>query len=41
MVAVAEWFRRNTVDVVYMGSNPIGHPNYNILCFKAKKRLNL
>ena len=26
MVDVAEWFRRNTVDVVYVGSNPTIHP---------------
>ena len=40
MVAVAEWFRRNTVDVVYMGSNPIGHPKImsNMLHFSARNR---
>lgn len=41
MVAVAEWLRRKIVVLVYVGSIPTGHPNYNILCFKAKKRLNL
>lgn len=27
MVSMPEWFRGHTVDVVYIGSNPITHPN--------------
>ena len=33
MVYVAERFRRNTVDVVYAGSNPVVHP---IMIVKVK-----
>lgn len=37
MVSVAEWFRRNTVDVVYVGSNPTTHPKYTS-CEASKSR---
>ena len=31
MVTVAERFRRNTVDVVYVGSNPTSHPKIKVM----------
>ena len=31
MVIVAERFRRNTVDVVYVGSNPTSHPKIKVM----------
>ena len=31
MVSVAEWLRRNTVDVVYVGSSPTAHPLYGVI----------